>query len=106
LVGSGRGIILRYYPSIRLEGLRKATENVSKDSRSPGPKFEPENFLIRSRSVNHSITTFGTLEAQRTVGDDIKKKLLWKFIKNNCNIISDITHSHNLFYLDILVKSI
>jgi hypothetical protein len=27
LVGSGRGLILRYYPGIRLEGLRKTTKS-------------------------------------------------------------------------------
>jgi hypothetical protein len=26
LEGSGRGLIVRYYPSIRLEGLKKATK--------------------------------------------------------------------------------
>jgi hypothetical protein len=28
-VGSGRGLILRYYPGIRLEGLRKTTNSVT-----------------------------------------------------------------------------
>jgi hypothetical protein len=30
---------LRYYPGIRLEGLRNATENLSHDSRFPGLDF-------------------------------------------------------------------
>jgi hypothetical protein len=30
---------LRYYPGIRLEGLRNATENLSQDSRFPGLDF-------------------------------------------------------------------
>jgi hypothetical protein len=34
---SGRGLILRYYPGIRMEGLRKTTINLSHDSRSLGP---------------------------------------------------------------------
>jgi hypothetical protein len=34
LVGSGRGLILRYYPGIRMEGLRKTTKNLTQDSRS------------------------------------------------------------------------
>jgi hypothetical protein len=44
---SSRGLILRYYPGIRLEGLRKTTESLSLDNRSlhqelnPGPpKYE------------------------------------------------------------------
>jgi hypothetical protein len=54
--GSGRGLILRYYPSIRLEGQRKITKKLS---RSSGPKFEPRTSQIRSRSVNNLTTTFG-----------------------------------------------
>jgi hypothetical protein len=34
--GSGRGIILRFYSAISLEGLGKPTKNLSHDSRSPG----------------------------------------------------------------------
>jgi hypothetical protein len=33
LEGIGGGLILRYYPSIRLEGLRKDTKFLSQDSR-------------------------------------------------------------------------
>jgi hypothetical protein len=32
-VGSGRGLILRYYLGIRLEGLRKTTKSLRQDSR-------------------------------------------------------------------------
>jgi hypothetical protein len=39
--GGGRGLILRYYPSIRLEGLRKITKSLSQDSRSPGRDLNP-----------------------------------------------------------------
>jgi hypothetical protein len=41
LVGRGRGLILRQYPGICLEGLRKATENLSQQMWSPGPRIEP-----------------------------------------------------------------
>jgi hypothetical protein len=58
LVGRGRGLILRYYPGIRLEGPRKTTKNLNQDSRSSGTRFETGTFRIRSRSVNHSTTTF------------------------------------------------
>jgi hypothetical protein len=34
--GNGRGLIVRYYPIICLEELRKAMKNLSQDSRSPG----------------------------------------------------------------------
>jgi hypothetical protein len=48
-----------YYPVIRLDGLRKTTKNLNQDSLPPGPRFEPGTSRIRSRSVNHSTTTFG-----------------------------------------------
>jgi hypothetical protein len=38
---SCRDVILRYYPDIRLEGLRKRTGNLNQDSRSPGPDLNP-----------------------------------------------------------------
>jgi hypothetical protein len=41
LKGSGRGLIIRYYPGIRVEGLRKTTKNLSQDSRSPGRNLKP-----------------------------------------------------------------
>jgi hypothetical protein len=49
-------LILRYYPGIRLEGLKKTT----KISGWPvcGLKFEPRTTSIKSRSVNHSTKTF------------------------------------------------
>jgi hypothetical protein len=52
LVGSGRGIILRYYPGIRLDGLRKTTP-------LPRQRFERGTSRIGSKSVNHLTTTFG-----------------------------------------------
>jgi hypothetical protein len=59
LIGSGRGLILSYYPGIRLEGLRKITKNLNHDRRSPGPRIEPGTSRIRSRSISHSTTTLG-----------------------------------------------
>jgi hypothetical protein len=58
LKGSGSGLILRYYPGISMEGLRKTTKNLSQDSRSPGPRFDPGTSRTRSRRVNHSTTNF------------------------------------------------
>jgi hypothetical protein len=55
--GSGRVLILRYYPGICLDELRKTTKNLR--VAGLGPRFEPGISLIRSRSVNHSTTTFG-----------------------------------------------
>jgi hypothetical protein len=56
LVGSGRGLILRYYPDIRLEGLRKTTKHLSQDSQSPSrdliagpPAFEVGVLTTRPR---------------------------------------------------------
>jgi hypothetical protein len=53
LVRSGRGLILRYYSSIRLKGLKKTTKNFNQDSQSPGPRTEPGTSRIRS-SVDRS----------------------------------------------------
>jgi hypothetical protein len=41
-VGSGRGLILRYYPGISLQGLKKTTNYLDQDSRSPGPGLNPK----------------------------------------------------------------
>jgi hypothetical protein len=59
LVGSGLGLLLRYYPGIRLEGLRKTTKTLNQDSRSPGTRIECGTSRIRSRGINRSTTTFG-----------------------------------------------
>jgi hypothetical protein len=50
----------RHYTGIHL-GLKKTTKNLNHHSRSPGPRFEPGTSQIRSRSVNHSTTTLGTI---------------------------------------------
>jgi hypothetical protein len=42
LIGSGHDLILRYYPGIRLKGLRKTTKNLNQDSRLLGPRIKPE----------------------------------------------------------------
>jgi hypothetical protein len=39
--GSGRSLILRYYPGIFLEGPRKITRNLSRDSRFAGRDLNP-----------------------------------------------------------------
>jgi hypothetical protein len=64
LVGSMHGLIWRYYPGIRLEGLRETTKNVSQDSQSPGPRIAPGISWILSRSVNHSTTTFSCVSGE------------------------------------------
>jgi hypothetical protein len=53
--GFGRGIILRYYPGTYLEGLRKPTKKLNQDSRSPGTRFEPGTYRVRSRSAGDII---------------------------------------------------
>jgi len=42
LEGSGHGLILKYYPSIHLERLRKTTKNLSQDNQSPRQDMNPE----------------------------------------------------------------
>jgi hypothetical protein len=41
LEGNGRGLILSYYPIIRLKGLRKTTKIVSQNIRSAGRDLNP-----------------------------------------------------------------
>jgi hypothetical protein len=41
LEGRYRGLILRYYPSTRLEGLRKTTNHLSQDNLFPGQDLKP-----------------------------------------------------------------
>jgi hypothetical protein len=52
LEGNGRGLTVRYYPEIRLEGLRKRKKSGQQGSR---PRFEHGIYRIRSRSVNHDV---------------------------------------------------
>jgi len=40
LEGSGRGLIFKYYPKFRLEGLSKTSTNLSRDSRCPDREQE------------------------------------------------------------------
>jgi hypothetical protein len=59
LEGSGRGLVLRCYTRIRLEGLRKRTRNPTHDCRSLGERFEPDTSQIRSSlTIRHSTETF------------------------------------------------
>jgi hypothetical protein len=39
-VGSVCGLILRYYPGIHMQGLRKTMKNLNQDSWSPALRFE------------------------------------------------------------------
>jgi hypothetical protein len=55
LQGSGRGLILRYYPGIRMEGMRKTSKLLGQGSRSPGrelnvgpPEYEAGVLISRS----------------------------------------------------------
>jgi hypothetical protein len=56
--GGGSGLIFRYYPGIRLEGLRKSAKILSGEP-VRGPRFEPMTYRIRSRCDDQSITTKG-----------------------------------------------
>jgi hypothetical protein len=58
LIGSGRGLILRYYPDIRLEVPRKSTKNFSQGSWSSGrdsnpgpPEYEAGLLISQPRCV-------------------------------------------------------
>jgi hypothetical protein len=69
---------LKYYAGIRLEGLRKTTKNLNQDSLSPRPRFEPGSSRIRSRSANHSTTTFGALSYDEAVRHSKVQRHVWR----------------------------
>jgi hypothetical protein len=54
---SGRGLISRHYPVIRLGRLKKTTTTPQSGWPVCGPKFEPGFSGMWNRSVNHSTTT-------------------------------------------------
>jgi hypothetical protein len=59
LEGSGLGLILRLYPGICLEDLRKTTEYLNQNSRFPGQDLNPEPPEYEATvSVNHSNKKF------------------------------------------------
>jgi hypothetical protein len=52
--------VLRYYPGIRLEGLRKITKNLSLDNRLPGWDLVPEPHEFTQLKVQLIVFTFET----------------------------------------------
>jgi hypothetical protein len=64
LVGSGRGLIVRYYPGIRQDGLTKTTRKVSVAGRrgrdlNPGP---PESIVVVV--IVHNVHTFSSQKSR------------------------------------------
>jgi hypothetical protein len=59
--GSGRGLILGYYPGIRMEGLRRTTEDFSQDSQSLSRDLNPEPPEYEAGMLSQSTTTFGAI---------------------------------------------
>lgn len=51
---------LWYYPDTALEELRKASQDLNQDIRSPGPRSETGNYRIR-RSANHWSMAFAVI---------------------------------------------
>jgi hypothetical protein len=66
-VGNGRGLILRYYADIRLEGLRKITRNLVSIAGDRGRNSNPEppeykaRVLVREYSAYCNRGTFNSL---------------------------------------------
>jgi hypothetical protein len=54
LEGSGCGLIVRQYPGIYLDGLRKTMKTSVSIAVLSAPRFEPRTYWILSRSINHS----------------------------------------------------
>jgi hypothetical protein len=61
---SHNGLILRYYPSIRLEGLRKTTKTISEEQPVSGLRFEP--WTSQKWRVNH-LMPFGIYEKHHLI---------------------------------------
>jgi hypothetical protein len=63
LVGSGHSLILRYYPGICLEGLRKAMRNLDQDSQSLGLRTKPGSpeygILVLTTRPRRSVIKWG-----------------------------------------------
>jgi hypothetical protein len=53
LVGSGRGLTLRYHRIICSGRTEEKHESLNQDSQMPGPRFETGTSRVQCRSVNH-----------------------------------------------------
>jgi hypothetical protein len=60
LVGSGRGLILKYDPGIRLEGMRKAMKNPSERLRSK----RKDNIKMDIRILGRQVAGLGLDDVQ------------------------------------------
>jgi hypothetical protein len=81
LEGIGRGLILRHYSGIYLQGLKKITNTLSQDILFPGRDFKPG-----SRSVNYSTAKFGTVPCKINAGLNLLNyRIMYTFIfLTNC----------------------
>jgi hypothetical protein len=80
LKGSGSVLILRNYPVICLERLRKTT--ITSGYPACGPRFDPENSRIRSRRVNHWTTIIGIVNLVMSVRITLKHWIFLSFPQN------------------------
>jgi hypothetical protein len=102
---SGGGLILRYYPSIRLEGLRNAKKNLRQDSRSLSrdlnsgpPEYEEELWSFIHNTI---ITKQRVSRQQRT------KKIFHCTALCNCLEYVRLTHNvcnTGIWYYDVWYK--
>jgi hypothetical protein len=71
LEGSGCATILRFFPGICLEGLRKNTENLNQDSSSPDRDLNPEHPKYKAGVL----TTWPRCSAYRNYNGPIRTKI-------------------------------
>jgi hypothetical protein len=110
-VGSVRGLILRYYPGIRLEGLRKNTENLNQDSRSPGSDPGPPEYEAGVASLQFSFSCDEAWCAKEFMQEErwILFRRMHKFTNGSIRFYSyfymhRILYAHLLLYYNILTK--
>jgi hypothetical protein len=72
--------ILRYYPSICLEGLRKTTKNLNHDSRSAGQYFDPwppeYEAGVLTTQLEQSVTVMENGKLENNVAEILEKPSL------------------------------
>jgi hypothetical protein len=71
----GHGLILRYYPGIRHESLRKTTKPLNKNMRSQRRDLNAGPAEYEAGGLGHDVKSFGRLQHRRegSIGTDLKE---------------------------------
>jgi hypothetical protein len=97
LEGSGRSLILKCYPVIRLEGLRKTTKNLSQDSLSSGRHSSPGSPEYEA-GVLTSLSAVGTV-IRKSIPLNPPQGVAWhgsrlvRGMITQCTVTTDVTRT-------------